>query len=179
MRISVIIVSALLLASPLAAQTTTAPVTPVPVPQTAAPVQVAPVALAPAGRFLPGGTQVSLTPFQEILSKRIKLGQRFQFQVVNDVVEKGFVVIPRGSIATGVVAMRTGRAIGGKSGKFDIAFESVIANGVTFPLSGIHRQEGKGNTLGALFGSILITGRSATMLPGQIVTAMVKEQTPY
>lgn len=185
MRVSCFAVSALLLASPLAAQTattaadqtaTTAPAMAAP-PTAAAPVM--PASLAPAGRFLPGGTQVSLTPFQEILSKRIKLGQRFQFQVVNDVVEKGLVVIPRGSIATGVVAMRTGRAIGGKSGKFDIAFESVTANGVTFPLSGIHRQEGKGNTLGALFGSILITGRSATMLPGQIVTAMVKEQTPY
>lgn len=178
MRISVIAVSALLLASPLAAQTTTAPAT-VPVPQTVAPVQVAPVALAPAGRFLPGGTQVSLTPFQEIISKRIKLGERFQFQVVNDVIEKGLVVIPRGSIATGVVAMRTGRAIGGKSGKFDIAFESVTANGVVFPLSGIHRQEGKGNTLGAVLGSLVISGRSATMLPGQIVTATVKEQTAY
>ena len=181
MRYSVIAVSVLLLASPLAAQTTTAPVTPMPVAQTAPPVPVpaTPVTLAQAGRFLPGGTQVSLTPFQEILSKRVKLGQRFQFQVVNDVVEKGLVVIPRGSIATGVIAMRTGRAIGGKSGKFDIAFESVVANGVTFPLSGIHRQEGKGNTIGALFGSMIVTGRSATMLPGQIVTAMIKEQTAY
>lgn len=176
MRI-LVVASALLAASPLAAQATPDPAVPAPVSPPAA--STTPVQLAPAGRFLPGGTQISLTPLQEISSKHIDEGQRFQFQVVNDVIEKGLVVIPRGSIATGVVSMKTGRAIGGKSGKFDIAFESVTANGVTFPLSGIHRQEGKGNTVGALFGSILITGRSAVMLPGQIVTAMVKEQTAY
>jgi len=55
----------------------------------------------------------------------------------------------------------------------------VTANGVTFPLMGTHRQEGKGNTVGALLGSIWISGTSAVMLPGQIVTAMIKEQTAY
>lgn len=33
--------------------------------------------------------------------------------------ENGFVVIPRGSPVTGAVTSKTGRAIGGKSGKFD------------------------------------------------------------
>ena len=107
MRNFVVVASAFLLASPLSAQ-----VTPAPVP------------LAPAGRFLPGGTQVSLTPLQEISSKHIRQGERYQFQVVNDVVENGLVVIPRGSIAIGVVSMKTGRAVGGKSGKFDISFKS-------------------------------------------------------
>ena len=176
MRVS-IVAAALLMASPVVAQTN--PIPTHPLPAASAQANVAPVQLAPAGRFLPGGTQVSLTPMQEISSKHTRMGERFQFQVVNDVVEKGLVVIPRGSIAIGVVSMKTGRAVGGKSGKFDISFESVTANGVTFPLSGIHRQEGKGNTLGALFGSLIISGRSAVMLPGQIVTAIVKEQTAY
>ncbi|MEO7411284.1 MAG: hypothetical protein ABIU10_08195 [Sphingomicrobium sp.] len=135
--------------------------------------------MAAAGRSLPAGTQVSLTPLQEISSKHVAMGDRFQFQVVNDVVENGLVVIPRGSIATGVVSMKTGRAVGGKSGKFDITFESVTANGRSFPLSGVHHQEGKGNTVGALLGSIVISGRSAVMQQGQIVTAMIKEQTAY
>ncbi|GAA4756474.1 hypothetical protein GCM10023264_25150 [Sphingomonas daechungensis] len=130
-------------------------------------------------RSLPAGTQVSVTPLQEISSKHVKEGERFQFRVVNDVVENGVVVIPRGSMATGVISMQTGRAIGGKSGKFDVTFEKVEANGRVFPLMGTHRQEGKGNTVGALLGSILISGRSAVMMPGQIVTAMVKEQTDY
>jgi len=134
---------------------------------------------APAARILPAGTQINVTPTEELSSKHIKLGEHYQFTVVNDVTDNGVVVIPRGSMATGEVTMQTGRAIGGKSGKFDITFQSVAANGVTFPLMGVHRQEGKGNTVGALLGSILISGRSAVMLPGQVVTAMVKEQTAY
>ena len=84
----------------------------------------------PVGRFLPAGTLVSLSPMQEISSKHMREGQRFPFVVVEDVVENGVVVIPRGSSATGIVTAQTGRAIGGKSGKFDISFESVSANGV-------------------------------------------------
>jgi hypothetical protein len=132
-----------------------------------------------AARFLNAGSIVSLTPLEELSSKHIKEGQRYQFIVVNDVTDHGIVVIPRGSPATGVVTMKTGRAVGGKSGKFDVTFESVTANGVTFPLSGVHHQEGKGNTLGALFGSIVISGHSAVMEPGQIATAFVKERTAY
>jgi len=132
-----------------------------------------------ASRYLAAGTIVSLTPLEELSSKRIKEGERFQFIVVNDVSDNGVVVIPRGSTATGVITMKTGRAVGGKSGKFDVSFESVTANGVTFPLSGVYHQEGKGNTLGALFGSIIISGHSAVMQPGQIATAFTKDRTAY
>jgi hypothetical protein len=134
---------------------------------------------APASRFLPAGTLVSLSPLQEISSKHMREGQRFPFVVVEDVVENGAVVIPRGSSASGVVTAQTGRAIGGKSGKFDISFESVAANGVRFPLTGMSRQEGKGNTMGALFGLIFISGRSATLLPGEVVKAFTSERTAY
>lgn len=133
----------------------------------------------PAARFLPAGSIVSLTPLEELSSKHIKEGERFQFIVVSDVTDHGVVVIPRGSPATGIITMKTGRAVGGKSGKFDVTFESVAANGVTFPLSGVYHQEGKGNTLGALFGSIVISGHSAVMQPGQVATAFVKAATAY
>jgi hypothetical protein len=149
-------------------------------PAEAAPLVATPVAApASAAHVLAAGTQISLAALQELSSKHVKEGERYQFQVVSDVIDNGTVVIPRGSMATGVISMQTGRAIGGKSGKFDVSFESVVANGVTFPLTGVHRQEGKGNTVGALLGSIFISGRSAVMLPGQVVTAMVKEPTAY
>ena len=134
---------------------------------------------AAAGRFIAAGTQVSLATVNELSSKHIKLGEHYQFTVVNDVTDNGVVVIPRGSIADGVLSMKTGRAIGGKSGKFDISFEKVTANGVTFPLMGTHHQEGKGNTVGALLGSIWISGTSAGMQPGQVVSAMIKDRTAY
>ena len=145
--------------------------------QQEAPAQAAPV--RSADRFLPAGTLVSLSPLQEISSKHMREGQRFPFVVVEDVVENGVVVIPRGSNASGVVTAQTGRAIGGKSGKFDISFENVAANGVNFPLTGLSRQEGKGNTMGALFGLIFISGRSATLLPGQVVKAFTSQRTAY
>lgn len=132
-----------------------------------------------AGQLLPAGTLVRLSPLQEISSKHMREGQRFPFVVVEDVVENGVAVIPRGSSATGVVTAQTGRAVGGKSGKFDISFESVTANGIRFPLTGMSRKEGKGNTMGALFGLIFISGRSATLLPGEVVTAFTSAETRY
>ena len=153
-----------------------------PAPMVAGQAEAAPaIAARPnaAARLLPAGTLVSLTPLEELSSKHIKQGQRFQFIVVNDVVDNGVVVIPRGSNAVGVISMQTGRGIVGKSGKFDVTFESVTANGVMFPLSGIHRQEGKGNTVGALLGSMWISGHSAVMLPGELLTAFTKVPTTY
>jgi hypothetical protein len=128
---------------------------------------------------LAAGTIVAVSPLTEISSKHVEVGQAYKFTVVNDVVENGVAVIPRGSIATGVIKWKTGRAIGGKSGKFEVTFQSVQANGRDFPLMGTHRQEGRGNTVGALLGSILISGRSAVMLPGQIVNAMIAQPTSY
>ena len=149
---------------------------PAPVQQVSATAQPQ---VAPVTRYLSAGTIVNLTPLEELSSKHIREGERYQFIVVNDVTDNGVVVIPRGSNAIGIVTMKTGRAVGGKSGKFDITFESVTGNGVTFPLSGVYHQEGKGNTVGALFGSIIISGHSAVMQPGQIATAFTKVRTAY
>jgi hypothetical protein len=44
---------------------------------------------------------------------------------------------------------------------------------------GKHRQEGKGNTLGAVLGSIIISGRSAVMMPGQTVQALTAEPVSF
>ncbi|GAA4002107.1 hypothetical protein GCM10022211_11610 [Sphingomonas humi] len=123
------------------------------------------------------GTMVAMTPMKEIASSKVKVGDSFEFTVVNDVVENGVVAVPRGSKALGLIKWKTGKAIGGKSGKFEVEFKQLNVNGKVIPLSGVHRQEGKGNTVGALFGSMWISGRSAIMTPGQIVNAMVAENT--
>jgi hypothetical protein len=123
------------------------------------------------------GTMLAVTPMTEIASSKVKVGDTFEFTVVNDVVENGVVAVPRGAKALGIIKWKTGKAIGGKSGKFEIQFKQLTVNGKTVPLSGVHRQEGKGNTVGALFGSMWISGRSAIMTPGQIVNAMVAENT--
>jgi hypothetical protein len=77
------------------------------------------------------------------------------------------------------VTWKTGRAVGGKSGKFDVSFDEVVVDGNRFRLMGKHRQEGRGNTLGAVLGSVVISGRSAVMLPGQVVQALTAEEISF
>src|SRR6476660_8427288 len=60
------------------------------------------------------GTMVAMTPMTEIASSKVKVGDSFEFTVVNDVVENGVVAVPRGAKALGMIKWKTGKAIGGK-----------------------------------------------------------------
>ncbi|WP_066556702.1 hypothetical protein [Croceicoccus bisphenolivorans] len=130
-------------------------------------------------RTLPSSTLITIASDSEISSKKIELGDVFTFSVVEDVSENGEVVIPRGSKADAEVTFKTGRAIGGKSGKFELTFAKLHIGETEYALSGTHRQEGKGNTAAAVLASWLISGRSAVMLEGQTVTALTAEPIPY
>jgi hypothetical protein len=130
-------------------------------------------------RIMPASTSLIVTPQTEISSKHVEVGQKFSFATVGDVKEGDQVVIPRGSPVTGTVNWKTGRAIGGKSGKFEVTFNSVNVGGREYALKGKHRQEGRGNTVGALLGSIWISGKSAVMTPGQEVSIFTAEPIPY
>lgn len=109
-------------------------------------------------KFMPASTSMTVTPQAEISSKHVEEGQKFTFTTVGDVKEGETVVIPRGSTVTGTVTWKTGRAIGGKSGKFEVTFNTVNVGGKDYAVRGVHRQEGRGNTVGALLGSIWISG---------------------
>lgn len=158
MKVQHIAIAALLVAAPAFGQTSA------PAPTTAARV------------VLPVNTLVEVTPAVEITSKEMKEGTTRAFLTTRDVVEQGVVIIPRGSPVTAEVTWRTGKGIVGKSAKFELTFKSVRVNGVERLLRGTHRQEGRGNTAGALLGSAFITGRSATMSPGQLVNAFTAEE---
>ncbi|WP_179042139.1 hypothetical protein [Sphingobium lactosutens] len=134
---------------------------------------------AQTGTALPASTLITVTPNEEITSKKIEVGTQVAFSVVNDIVEDGIVAIPRGSQVAGTITWKTGKAIGGKSGKFEVKFDSVNVRGRAYALRGVHRQEGKGNTAAALLGSILVSGRSAQMLPGQMANAFTAEPIPF
>lgn len=129
--------------------------------------------------ILPAATPISFIADSEISSKKVEVGDKFTFTVVNDVVEAGQVAIPRGSKVKGTVTWKTGKAIGGKSGKFEVTFDSVSVRGQDYALTGMHRQEGKGNTAAALLGSIFVSGRSAVMMPGQSANATTAVPIPY
>jgi hypothetical protein len=136
-------------------------------------------AVAQTGRSMPANTSLTVTPLVEISSKKIETGQMFDFVTVGDVSEGGTVVVPRGSPVKGEITFKTGRAIGGKSGKFEVTFRSVQVRGINYNLAGVHRQEGKGNTVAAVFASIWVSGRSAVMIPGQEVKALTAAAIPY
>jgi len=136
-------------------------------------------AVAQTARVMPANTAITATPTAEITSKKVEVGQVVSLVTVGGVVENGVVVIPRGSPVKGEITFKTGRAIGGKSGKFEVTFRSVQVGGTDYQLSGVHRQEGKGNTVAAVFASIWISGRSAVMIPGQEVKAFTAVQIPY
>ena len=134
---------------------------------------------APAERSMPANTLLTITPVSELSSKRLEVGASVAFVTVGDISEQGTVVIPRGSPVKGEISFKTGKAIGGKSGKFEVAFKSVQVRGVDYALTGTHRQEGKGNTVAAVFGSMLVSGRSATMTPGMEARAFTAVPIPY
>lgn len=128
---------------------------------------------------MPANTLITVTPMAEITSKHLEVGQAVDFVTVGDVAEAGKVVIPRGSLVKGDITFKTGKAIGGKSGKFEVSFRTVQVHGKSYALKGMHRQEGKGNTVAAVFGSMLVSGRSAVMQPGQEARAFTAEPIPY
>ncbi len=176
MNIAIVTVSAALClaASPLHAQEAAPAETAAPAPKAAE----APAA-EPVARVLPASTQVSITSDSEITSKKVEVGDKFLFTVVNDVEEAGTVAIPRGSKVEATVTWKTGRAVGGKSGKFELGFDKITVRGADYKVRGTHRQEGKGNTVAAVFATWLVSGRSAVMIPGQMVTVFTDQPIPY
>lgn len=149
------------------------------VPSSAQPAVVEAQRVDNLASVLPVNTMLMVTPEQEVTSKKMKEGDKHRFLVVEDIVYNGAIVIPRGSPVLAVVTWRTGKGIVGKSAKYDLSFELVRVGNKSWKIRGQHRQEGRGNTAGALLGSMLITGKSAVMLPGQIVNAFTAEPIPF
>jgi len=153
------------------ASTTQLPMGPSPTAQT-------PTTATSGGAELPADTVLQVTPVEEITSKKMKEGDVKMLQVAADAVQNGVVIIPRGAPVKATVTWRTGKGIGGKSAKFDLTFNTVTVRGQEYALKGKWRQEGKGNTVAALLGSMLISGHSAVMVSGQMVNAFTAVPIP-
>lgn len=149
----------------------------VPAPAPAAPVLVAP-SPPPVAVVLPSDTIIQVTSPEEITSIKMKEGDVHMLQVASDVMHNGVVVIPRGAPVKGTITFRTGKGIGGKSAKFEITFNTVTVGGREYALKGKHRQDGKGNTVAALLGSMLVSGRSAIITSGQVLSAFTAVPIP-
>lgn len=137
--------------------------------------------------LLPSYSEVILTPDVEASSKKLREGDTVLMHSLFDVMHNGVVVIPKGTPARATVTWRTGKGAFGKSAKMELTFnELTMANGQKLGLSGVHRQEGAGNT-GAAVGAVVavgvfgafVTGKSAIVPVGQQLTARTAEALPY
>lgn len=119
-------------------------------------------------------TEVVVTPNDTLTTKSLKVGDKFKIATVFDVMQDGFVVIPRGTPGEATVSYRTGKGAFGKSAKMEITFNWLKLGDRQIPLNGTYRQEGQGNA-GAAVGVVVaagvfgafVTGHSATITNGQ------------
>jgi hypothetical protein len=181
-------------AQSVAAQPVQATVAPAAIPAaTATPAALnatrveAPVAGA---AVLPSNTEVLLRLDEEVNSKRMRVGDTFKLSVLQDIMLGNYVVIPRGTPASGTITYRTGKGGFGKSAKMEITMNAINLNGRSIPLTGNFRQEGEGNTGAAVgaalatatltlgLGGLLVTGRSAVFQNGREFRVATREAIP-
>ena len=128
--------------------------------------------------------EVVITPNDTLTSKGKKLreGAKFRISTMFDVMQDGYVLIPKGTSGEGTVTFLTNKGAFGKSGKMEVSFDYLDLSGRRVPLTGTFRQEGEGNT-GATVGaavavgvfSAFVTGRSASLVNGEQLRAHTVE----
>lgn len=147
---------------------------------------------APAALAAPAMRQIILAPNAEVVvtpndslttkGKKLKQGSKFRMSTMFDVMQDGYVVIPKGTVGEGTITWLTNKGSFGKSGKMEVSFDRLELGDQRVSLTGSFRQEGEGNT-GATVGaavavgifSAFVTGRSATIVNGQQLRARTVE----
>jgi hypothetical protein len=146
-------------------------------------------ALAPKGFLLEDSTPVHLVISENLSSASAVTGQTVEFEVVDDIVVNGFLVIPRGSTAWATVTEAEHKRHLGKPGKLDINIDKVrLADGEKALLRAVKDVQGGGHT-GAMTGAIVATslvlwpaapffllmhGKDITIPKGTQITAFVQ-----
>jgi hypothetical protein len=148
-------------------QAAVAPSSPAAPSNAAAPKQDAPdaststtpaVAATPAvGFLLEDGTPVHLVLSQNLSSADAVTGQTVEFEVVDDVIVNGFLVIPHGATAWATVTDAEHKRRMGRAGKLDLNIDKVrLADGEKALLRAIKDTKGGGHT-GAMVGAMVAT----------------------
>lgn len=175
---------AALIAHPVAAQTAAAPV---------APVQAV---VAPAATIMPAaqpdimraGLAVALVTREELTTKKKKLrvGQRFQMEVAENITQNGVVVIPSGTPAIGEITEVRNKGMWGKSGYIGARVVSLNLNGRNVRLSGTFDDKGVTGTGGVVaaialvpIAGFLTTGTSAFIASGSAVKGFLDEDLAF
>lgn len=135
------------------------------------------------GSSLPSNTDVWLTMDKKLDSHDVKVGDPLSFKVSRDVMLGNYIVIPRGTPASGRISLRSGRGAFGKSAKLEFEIENIMLSGHSIPVAGHFHIEGNGNTgatIGAvaaagLIGGVFVKGKSATAAEGSEWKVATKE----
>ena len=140
---------------------------------------VAVVQVAPAGNVLRAGTPVPVALSEALTTKgkRLKVGQRVQLEVAQDVLLDGRVAIPARSPVEGVLTEVRNKGMWGKSGGIHLQVKSVSINGNSIRLKGDMDSRGDTGTAGVVgalvvlpIAGFFVTGTSAEMplnMPGR------------
>jgi hypothetical protein len=142
-------------------------------------------AAAPERLVLAAGTEVRLANGLELHSLTARQGQIFPLTVAADVRVGPYLVIPRGSPATGQIARVGEKGMFGRSGKLDLTVLYVEVGGRRIRLTGQTRRKGTPGTAPVIVTAILvgewagfISGTSAVVPVGAELSAFVLEDIP-
>jgi hypothetical protein len=123
-------------------------------------IDAAPPAVAATpgvGFLLEDGTPVHLVLSENLSSADAVTGQTVEFEVVDDVIVNGFVVIPHGATAWATVTDAEHKKRMGRAGKLDLNVDKVrLADGEKAMLRAVKDVKGGGHT-GAMVGAMVAT----------------------
>ncbi|HUZ46111.1 MAG TPA: PEGA domain-containing protein [Terriglobia bacterium] len=106
---------------------------------------------------LEDGTPVKLRITRTISSANAQVGDRVDFEVLEDISVNSIVVIPKGSIAWGTVTQAQRKRRMGRGGKLNVTIDSVrLADGEKAALRAVKDTKGGGH-VGAMTGAIVAT----------------------
>jgi hypothetical protein len=152
------------------------------------PVQSTVVVAAPAQNTLRAGVEIPMILREELTTKKKKLrvGQRFQMEVSQNITANGVTVIPAGTPAIGEVTEVRNKGMWGKSGYINARAVSIRIGDRSFRVSGTFDDKGVAGT-GAVVGAIALlpiagfftTGTSAFIASGSAVKAFLEEDIAF
>jgi len=109
------------------------------------------------GFGLEDGTPVKLRTARTISSADAHTGDTLDFEVLEDVLVKDVIVVPKGSIAWGTVTEAQAKRRMARGGKLDVNIDAVrLADGEKVPLRAVKDVKGGGHT-GAMTGAMVGT----------------------
>jgi hypothetical protein len=152
-------------------------------------VAPAAVILAPAQEsILRAGIEVPLRTREELTTKKkaLRVGQRVQLEVANNIESGGIVVVPSGTPAIGEITEVRNKGMWGKSGYISVRIVSMRLGDRNVRLSGTFDDKGVTGTGGVVaaiaiipIAGFLTTGTSAMIASGSAVKGFLDEDIAF